>query len=198
MDRKDIIHRLVRDLSGTFIEIGTCWGGFAKFLLDFSKCTKLYCVDPYKKYELFEYFDALNVTPQGFLDNKFYRVQQDLKESFGDRVEMIREESVPTSKHFTDNSLQFVYIDGNHMFNAVMADLEAWYPKIAPGGVLAGDDVESLDSPHNENFNCFQNDGDKSFGAYGVHTALIAFKKIYPEFNYTLEGNQFWWRKPLA
>lgn len=41
----------------------------------------------------------------------------------------------------TDNeSLDFIYIDADHRYEAVLADLSAWYPKLKPGGIFAGDD----------------------------------------------------------
>jgi hypothetical protein len=40
----------------------------------------------------------------------------------------------------TNGSLDFVYIDGNHRFEQVVADLAAWAPKVRPGGIVAGHD----------------------------------------------------------
>ena len=42
--------------------------------------------------------------------------------------------SSPTS------SLDWVYIDGDHTHRAVLADLEAFYPKVRIGGIISGDD----------------------------------------------------------
>jgi predicted O-methyltransferase YrrM len=44
------------------------------------------------------------------------------------------------SKRFKDFSLPFVFVDANHKYEAVLEDLDAWWPKISPGGVLCGDD----------------------------------------------------------
>lgn len=41
---------------------------------------------------------------------------------------------------FKDESLDFVYIDGFHEFDAVMSDLIFWVPKVRPGGIIAGHD----------------------------------------------------------
>jgi predicted O-methyltransferase YrrM len=41
---------------------------------------------------------------------------------------------------FADESLNFVFIDGDHSTEAVRRDIAVWWPKIAPGGILAGDD----------------------------------------------------------
>lgn len=45
-----------------------------------------------------------------------------------------------------DRSLDFVFIDGNHTYQAVKEDLFAWAPKVHPtGGVLAGHDYVRAD-----------------------------------------------------
>ena len=34
----------------------------------------------------------------------------------------------------------FIYVDGDHSYEAVLADLLAWYPKLKKFGVMCGDD----------------------------------------------------------
>lgn len=41
---------------------------------------------------------------------------------------------------FEDCSLDFVFLDGDHTYEGVCADIDAWLPKLKVGGVLAGDD----------------------------------------------------------
>jgi hypothetical protein len=41
---------------------------------------------------------------------------------------------------FRDESLDFVYIDGNHQFKYVAEDLATWSSKLKKGGILAGHD----------------------------------------------------------
>jgi Methyltransferase domain len=36
----------------------------------------------------------------------------------------------------------FVYIDASHDFDSAIADMRAWWPKIEPGGILAGHDYD--------------------------------------------------------
>ena len=47
---------------------------------------------------------------------------------------------------FDDLSLDFVYVDGEHSYEAVSKDISDWWPKISPGGVLAGHDYND-DNP---------------------------------------------------
>lgn len=43
-------------------------------------------------------------------------------------------------KLFADNSLDFVFIDGDHSSEAIARDINMWWPKVKEGGVLAGHD----------------------------------------------------------
>lgn len=49
----------------------------------------------------------------------------------------MRMSSLEAVTHFADESLDFVYIDGDHRYDAVMADIAAWLPKVKTGGILA-------------------------------------------------------------
>ena len=202
--RHALYFSLCNDLSGTYVEVGTCWGAFAKWLLNSTPLTELVCVDPYRVFDEKEYTDALNDQSQLDLDMKFEMVKIQLNDVGNRRVRMLRTTSTEAAATFPDESLSFVYIDANHAYKYTKQDIEAWIGKVRPGGILAGDDVESLDLPHEEN------DGKdamivhavhltgKIYGLYGVHTALVDFKADNPWFDYTVSDGQFWWRKPCA
>jgi cephalosporin hydroxylase len=51
--------------------------------------------------------------------------------------------SVQAASYFEDQSVYMVFIDAEHTYAAVKADLAAWRPKVRPGGWLAGHDWES-------------------------------------------------------
>ena len=53
---------------------------------------------------------------------------------------LIRKLSLDALKDITKDSLDFVYIDGNHMYGYVAMDLMAWGDKIRKGGIIAGHD----------------------------------------------------------
>jgi len=48
--------------------------------------------------------------------------------------------SVPASGFYPDRFLDAVFIDGDHAYPSVIADIDAWLPKVRPGGILAGHD----------------------------------------------------------
>lgn len=53
---------------------------------------------------------------------------------------MLLGESTNAARFFDDESVWFVFIDANHSYESVKADIEAWIPKVKRGGVIAGDD----------------------------------------------------------
>lgn len=48
--------------------------------------------------------------------------------------------SVPAAQRFPDAFFDFVFIDAAHDYSNVTHDIRAWWPKVKPGGVLAGHD----------------------------------------------------------
>lgn len=55
-------------------------------------------------------------------------------------VRPIRSTSVEAAASYPDASLDAVFLDGAHDTPSVLADCAAWWPKVRPGGVLAGHD----------------------------------------------------------
>jgi hypothetical protein len=55
---------------------------------------------------------------------------------FGSRSEILRMDSLTAVQRFDDESLDFAFIDANHSYRAVKADLQAWHPKVRYGGAI--------------------------------------------------------------
>jgi hypothetical protein len=58
----------------------------------------------------------------------------------GQRRHVLAEASPGAAAHFADESLDFAFLDGNHLYESVQADILAWWPKIKRGGLLTGHD----------------------------------------------------------
>jgi hypothetical protein len=54
----------------------------------------------------------------------------------------LRMESVKAAEQFEDGTIDFLLLDAAHDYENVKADLAAWWPKIKPDGVMAGDDYK--------------------------------------------------------
>jgi len=57
-----------------------------------------------------------------------------------DRRIVMRGRSVDMAKDVENGTLDFVYIDANHSYEGCRSDIDAWLPKIKPGGFISGHD----------------------------------------------------------
>ena len=48
--------------------------------------------------------------------------------------------SIEAANMFKDNSVDFLFLDGDHRYNEVKKDIIAWLPKIKIGGIFSGHD----------------------------------------------------------
>jgi len=113
----------------TGVEVGVFSGRFSAFMLKRMPELTLYSVDPFKS--------AAQTFVLPIVNSALKRL-----EPFGSRSVVLIMPSVQAATLFADESLDFVYIDGDHSYDAVRSDLYAWYPKIRDGGLLFGDDYK--------------------------------------------------------
>lgn len=57
-----------------------------------------------------------------------------------DKIKVIRKPSLEAFKDFEDESLDSFFLDGSHDYDSAIKDMNAWFPKIKPGGIFAGHD----------------------------------------------------------
>jgi predicted O-methyltransferase YrrM len=161
----------------TGVEIGVACGKYSQRLCTEIPGLKIYCVDPWKQYP----------------ENKRSGSQERLDGHYGEAVErlkpyntvIIREMSMDAVKHFDDNSLDFVFIDGNHNYSYVLDDITEWSKKIRSGGIVSGHDYYK-------------------FRRSGVIEAVTEYLKDKPDITLNTttthrppgEARCFWWVKP--
>ena len=66
---------------------------------------------------------------------------------FPGQYKLIREFSLEAANQFPDEYFDYMYIDALHTYEAVIADLNAWWPKLKKGGIMAGDDFGDWSDP---------------------------------------------------
>jgi hypothetical protein len=59
-----------------------------------------------------------------------------------DRRMVVRALSAVTARRIANHNLDFVFLDADHTYEGVRDDIEAWLPKLKPGGWLCGHDFE--------------------------------------------------------
>ena len=56
------------------------------------------------------------------------------------RVQVVRDFSAQAAGMFADQYFDFVYLDADHSYHSISRDIARWWPKLRPGGLLAGHD----------------------------------------------------------
>ena len=80
--------------------------------------------------------------PPEMVENYFYHFYDNVRRrGLESTVIPVRGKSEFTLGIHQDNSLSMGFVDGDHSFEGVSADLNAIYPKIKPGGILLLHDV---------------------------------------------------------
>lgn len=59
-------------------------------------------------------------------------------------IKVIRNYSFNVVHGFPDNYFDLIYIDADHTYDAVLKDIEDWYPKVKRGRFLVGDDYRNI------------------------------------------------------
>jgi len=113
----------------------------------------LYMVDNYRSKE--EQPEAYKASGDYHANRLGRKEQDDLKamaekatEFAQDRRMFLIRDSIIAAQQFEDRSLDFAFIDADHSYEGAHPDVEAWWPKIAPGGVLGGHDYDLPTHPH--------------------------------------------------
>jgi hypothetical protein len=146
-ERARLLRRLPKHSVG--VEIGVWAGDLSAAILRVVRPTRLHLLDPWafapdEGYEQ-AWYGGARASGQAEMDEVYERVLQRFETEIADRVVVIhRSASAEAAAQFEDASLDWVYVDGNHLYDYVWADLELFAPKVKPGGLLAGDDYGAV------------------------------------------------------
>jgi hypothetical protein len=127
------------------VEIGVWAGDLSAAILRAVRPVQLHLLDPWafapdERYEQ-AWYGGARAGSQAEMDEVYKRVLQRFETEIADGAVVIhRSTSAEAAAGFEDASLDWVYVDGNHLYEYVRADLELFAPKVRPGGLLAGDD----------------------------------------------------------
>jgi hypothetical protein len=113
------------------VEIGTCRGHFAEQLCKANPNIHLTCIDPWAE------------NRNNSQDKQDHLMELTLQRIKPYNVTVVREFSPQALVRFKDGSLDFGYIDGDHLFDGVISDILGLIPKIRVGGIVALHDYHS-------------------------------------------------------
>ena len=113
-------------------EIGVESGKYSKVLCKTIPDLELFCIDSWVSYE--NYREHVSQEKQ----DKFYSDAEARLKPYN--CTLIKGYSMDVVSDFEDESLDFVYIDGNHEFRQATDDIDEWSRKVRKGGIVAGHD----------------------------------------------------------
>ena len=118
------------------VEVGVASGHHSANILEKSNIEKLYCIDPYP--------NNLYWAKEKDGDKRYAEAQEVLKKWIGDgRAILLRKNSLDVVDTFEDNSVGFVYLDGDRTPEVFLQDVPRWLNKIKMGHILAGHDYKN-------------------------------------------------------
>jgi len=113
------------------VEIGVFEGDFTEVLA--KSGLQVYGVDPWLVYE-----DYGHKSYEKTAEKRYEKSKRRLAPY--PNVTILRETSMEAVKRFKNESIDFVYIDGNHQFKYIAEDLYEWHKRLKKGGIMAGHD----------------------------------------------------------
>ena len=123
----DFLLKNEKDLVGA--EIGV-WRGYHAFLMfQVMDIKKLHLVDSWVDYS-------------GYNGDESFKYTQKFLKDYSDKINLIRKKSGEAAELFENESLDFVYIDGNHAYEHIIKDIHLWVPKVKQGGIVSGHDYD--------------------------------------------------------
>jgi predicted O-methyltransferase YrrM len=152
---------------GTFVELG-CYKG---------KSTSFIGVEIHKRKRDINFFaidsfqGATNSTDLN--EQKAYEGVTEIELAYainisevGNKVKTIKSLSHEAANLFEANSVDVIFIDAGHSYEAVMKDIQAWLSKMKPNGIMAGHDynawegvnkavTEKFGTPHKVENDCW-------------------------------------------
>lgn len=131
-NRETFTHLLAELNKNVGAEIGVECGIYSEMLCKANPNIDLYSIDAWTAYK--GYRDHVSQEKlDGFMDITKQRLAPY-------RATVIKGFSVDVAKQFADESLDFVYIDGNHEYQQTVNDIAEWQKKVKVGGIVAGHD----------------------------------------------------------
>ncbi len=171
--------------TGDGAELGVRQGEFAAHTLrEWPSVRHYFLVDPWVQQAV--YRDDANVA-NAEQDARMRETIQAVAK-FAPKPVILRNYSFDAVKSFDDCALDYVYVDAVHDYDGALNDMIDWWPKVRPGGVMAGHDYGRRED---------SGDGFTPHGIFGVTEAVRRFcEAVNVQYFLTGEGSSFYFIKP--
>ena len=117
-----------------YLEVGSFVGTTARLAAD-AGFKQITCIDTWEG----------GTDPNDWINGLYQDKGDEVYETFkvntvGLPTTAIRTTSYNAASTFGDESQDIIFLDADHSYEAVKQDIELWWPKVRPGGVLCGHD----------------------------------------------------------
>ncbi len=123
----------------SIVEIGVNQADCSRFLRLCFPLAHLYLIDPWELGSTYRASDGPITTKESVMEKAFNKVQNYFQNDSNTHI--LRKTSKEAS-FLVPDSIDLVFIDGNHDYDFVKEDIELWLPKVRSGGILAGHDYD--------------------------------------------------------
>jgi len=120
------IPMLIREMSqvwkGCIVEIGTYLGGTAWYGAQIAR-------DNFGEYHCVDHWQGASDLSVG--DDHYRGFRENMADAgLSEAIQVHRKPSVEAAKEFKDESIDLVFIDGDHTRDGCLSDIDAWWPKL--------------------------------------------------------------------
>ena len=139
---REILKRLEGRSNPNVAEIGVFAGDLSKRLLGQRDDLTLTMIDSWsgtpspEMAETGDFHSTLNQEKQ----DDYYQITKFATSFAQDRARIIRKSSADAAREIEDNFLDLVFIDADHSYEGCKTDIEVYYDKVKPGGIISGHD----------------------------------------------------------
>ncbi len=125
-----------------FVEIGAWLGQSAIFIAEYIKRknlkVKFYTIDIFDSDEIKK--TSFEMGTEVAKEKKIYETYLENTAHVKDYITTIIGNSQEVYKQFEDESIDYLFIDGDHSHEGFAIDIKLWYPKVKKGGIVSGHD----------------------------------------------------------
>jgi hypothetical protein len=142
---RDGLISLINKSNPKIAEIGVEYGGYTKTYYDDEY--EIHLIDMWQTEGNDFYFSQKpGQVELGY--NKILNTYSDKK-----NVKIVKMKSNEASLLYEDEYFDWIYLDADHSYDAVINDIKNWLPKVKKGGILSGHDFNpAMDHPFYEQF----------------------------------------------
>lgn len=128
-------------LIGDAAELGVASNGLSLHMLAWGIFPTVYLVD---RWAHVPGVKGDSNEPREWHEANYQRIREKVR-PYGSRAMILRGETTRMAELVPDESLSLLYIDADHTYQGVSADIEAWIPKMLSGGYVVFDDYDCPD-----------------------------------------------------